>query len=61
MKKYNLNIDIEYDINGIYHKIERQLSLAIKPKPRWIPKLLYNLILRHLLILEYFNAKTDGK
>ena len=42
----------ERDMRGTALERERQIRLALQPKPRWLPERVYRRVLARLLVLE---------
>lgn len=41
-------------------KIERYLRLCIRPKPWWMPKMVWEIILKRLLVLEELRDSPES-
>lgn len=41
--------------NDICAQIEEYIKLALKPKPKWMPKFFYNWLIKTFCVIEYWN------
>jgi hypothetical protein len=44
----------------ISYKTETYVNLRIQPKPKWLPRKLWEKILKRLLVMEYFKKDAQN-
>ena len=47
-----VDLRVNKAVKELNFKIEEHIKLAIKPKPKWLPDIIWKLLLKKLFILE---------
>lgn len=46
------------ETNKYFARIDHNINLCLKPKPKWMPRKVYDELIKNLLYIEEFNNYT---